>query len=402
MDKKSDGVLYPMPLSPAFKDYLWGGQRLVDEFGKNTDLRPVAESWELSCHPDGRSIVGDGAYAGMALADVLEKYPQFVGPVGRLGTGRRSGGGASGGSADGSSANGGAGGSGTGGDASNGAGGSDTSVSTGAFPILIKLIDAKQNLSLQVHPDDDYARLHEGGSMGKNEAWYVIDCEPGARLILGLKEDAPTDKIPELIKSGAILEYANSVPVKPGDCYYVPAGLLHAIGGGALIAEVQQSSNITYRVHDYGRVGADGKPRELHTMQASAVVNSALRARNGADGAVVRNCGGCRATKLVDWRFFNLDLLEFGGGSGGIDGGNGSDSGGDGAVSLECAGSFHALLVIQGEFTIEGGDTAHRTLNAGKGACVFLPHGIGSYTVRPYGGGGGSRSGSGKILLTTL
>ena len=311
----------PMLLAPVFKDRIWGGDRLAREFGKMTALRPIAESWELSCHPDGLSIIRTGEYAGRTLAEAIDAHPGWAGP------------GCSG---------------------------------AAGFPILVKLIDAKQNLSLQVHPGDAYARAHENDN-GKNEAWYVVDCEPDARLILGLKADIDAGEIASRLRDGTILECVNYEPVKPGDCYCVPAGLLHAICGGVLIAEVQQSSNVTYRVHDYGRLGADGKPRKLHIEQAADVVNGELRVANCADGAAVRVLEGYSDTELVNWRFFKLNKLDIGG-----------------SASLCCgSGGFHSLLVTGGDFTVEADGCP--PVAAHKGGCVFIPSGLGAYTLRGHG-----------------
>ena len=330
MDKSSENEnnpgRYPMLMLPAFKDYIWGGDRLPNEFGKVTGLRPVAESWEVSCHPDGPSVVANGAYSGRPLAAVLDERPEWIAP-GSAGASR--------------------------------------------FPILIKLIDARQNLSLQVHPNDVYARARENDN-GKNEAWYIIDCKPGAGLIMGLRDVAGNEGIPEMIANGAILEHAVTVPVKPGDCYLVPAGLLHSICGGVLIAEVQQSSNVTYRVYDYGRVGADGKPRRLHVERAADVIDGALRARNCADFAVARRCDGYDLTPLADWPFFKLSALDI-----------------DGAAAVACDASFHALLATDGAFVISC--PAALDVAAAKGDSVFIPAGLGKYTI----------AGRGRVLLAT-
>ena len=347
----------PMLLSPAFKDYIWGGDRLIREFGKKTELRPVAESWELSCHPDGLSAIASGIYKGRTLADVLDEHPGWII------TGNEN--------------------------------------ASAGFPVLIKFIDARLDLSLQVHPGDDYAKKHENDN-GKNEAWYVIDCDPGTSLILGLKNNLPEGGVPGLLKDGAILNYVNNVPVKPGDCFIVPAGLLHAIRGGALIAEVQQSSNVTYRVYDYGRTGPDGKPRKLHTERAAAVIDASARVSNAADTAMTTPRDGYRITDLIGWQFFRLSRVDV-----------------SGAARLRGGNAFQALLVIAGELTVEygvpagngnggsvsipndnnagisqhiAGDASHISVSAGKGACVFIPAGFGEYYLR----------GCGQALLTTI
>ena len=317
----------PMLLSPAFKDYIWGGDRLVKEYGKKTDMRPVAESWELSCHPDGYSHIASGAYKGRTLAGVLGERPDWV--------------------ATGAAAR-----------------------AYSGFPILIKLIDAKRDLSLQVHPNDDYAKKYENDN-GKNEAWYVIDCEPGSSLILGLGENMPEGGVSALLKDESILKYVRDVPVKPGDCFCVPAGLLHAIRGGVLIAEVQQSSNVTYRVFDYGRTGPDGRPRQLHTNHAARVIDASARAGNAAENAVTRQFDGYRAADLIDWPYFKLSRIDV-----------------NGVARLLCGDTFQALLVVDGELAVE----SEVSLAAEKGACVFIPAGLGRYALR----------GRGQALITTI
>ena len=216
-------------LSPCFKDYLWGGTRLRDEFGKNCSLDRIAESWELACHKDGNCTVAGGEYDGMTLE-------QYINTKGRqvMGT---------------------------------------SCEHDKVLPLLVKLIDAKSDLSVQVHPDDEYAMRTEG-EPGKTEMWYVIDCARGAELIYGFKEKVTSEQFAKMIKDNTLLEYVNRVRVKKGDVFFIPSGTLHAIGKGILIAEIQQNSNTTYRVYDYGRVGADGKPRELHINKAIDVTNT--------------------------------------------------------------------------------------------------------------------------------
>jgi mannose-6-phosphate isomerase len=310
-------MMYPLKLIPAFKDYLWGGTRLAEEYGKNTPLRPVAEAWELSCHPDGPSVAANGFLAGQTLTAVLASYPTWSG---------------------------------------------ETIPGDGfpkEFPILVKLIDAAADLSLQVHPDDDFARRVEG-QQGKNEMWYIIDREPGAKIILGFREPISPDKMRESIADNTILNLVNAIEVEPGDCYCIPAGMLHAIGGGILVAEVQQSSNITYRVYDYDRKGADGQPRPLHIDKAVAVTNSALTAAKSAFGAEARE--GCTVEKLCDWRYFSAYRCTI-----------------DGQARL-CAGdeSFHGILCLEGSLALKwAGDK----LPLAKGETVFVPAGLGEYVL---------------------
>jgi mannose-6-phosphate isomerase len=325
---------------PAFKDYLWGGERLVAEYGKRTGMRPVAESWELSCHPDGPSAIANGPLAGLTLAQAIKAHPEYVGDMA-------------------------------------------APEYAGEFPVLVKLIDAKQKLSLQVHPDDAYAREREN-SLGKNEMWYVVDCEPGASLILGLSHAMGKAEIAAAIKSNAILGHANTVPVSPGDCFCVPAGMLHAIGAGIVIAEIQQNSNITYRVYDYGRAGADGKPRPLHVERAADVIDAGLSAANSSRGAPCRERGGCAETALADWRFFRVSRICV-------------SAGADSPAAFSCGrDSFHSLLVLDGALELAWGDGAV-ACSAGVGTGVGMggDAGAGASGGCDVGAGAGDSGGNG-------
>ena len=215
-------------LSPIFKESLWGGTRLKEEYDKRSDFDTIAESWELSAHPAGRSIVASGRRKGLHFANYLSK-------LGKEYWGWKC----------------------------------DTN---NAFPVLIKFIDARDNLSIQVHPDDEYA-LEVEGEYGKNEMWYIMDSEEGAGLYCGFKEDISKGEVEERIRNNTILEVLNWVETKPGDVFFIPAGTVHAIGAGNLICEVQQSSNSTYRLYDYGRKDKFGRERELHLDKALDVIN---------------------------------------------------------------------------------------------------------------------------------
>ncbi len=215
----------PLFLKGTVKDYLWGGQRLRELFGKESDSEIIAESWELSCHEDGCSVIMNGRDKGLTLTEYLKKH----GEEKILGRDCRR---------------------------------------LENLP-LIKLIDAREPLSVQVHPDDHYA--HEKGyPCGKTEMWYVLDAEPEAKLIYGVNRELTRQEFREHIEKGTLEEILQYVPVKKGDVFFIPAGTLHAIGKGILIAEVQQNSNLTYRVYDYNRRDADGNLRELHIEDAVA------------------------------------------------------------------------------------------------------------------------------------
>jgi len=218
----------PFLLNPSGKDYLWGGQRLNTEFEKNIDLNPLAETWECSTHPDGPSYVASGEFKGASLVDVIKEHLEYLGT-------RHNG---------------------------------ETEL-----PILIKFIDAKSDLSVQVHPTDEYARTYENGQLGKTEMWYVLDASRDAKLIYGLRQDCTENEVRDAIKTGALSKYLQTVPVKKDDLFFIESGTIHAIGAGCLIAEIQENSNITYRLYDYERVDKDGKKRELHVDQAMKVAN---------------------------------------------------------------------------------------------------------------------------------
>lgn len=221
----NDGNM-PLLLRPSGKDYLWGGSRLNDEFEKGINLSPVAETWECSTHPDGPSYVVGGEFAGMKLAEVLRNHPEYLGERHRGMT---------------------------------------------ELPILIKFIDAKKDLSVQVHPTDEYAREHEKGQLGKTEMWYVLDAGRDAKLVYGLKRDSSEAEMRKAIANGTLMNYLQQVPVRKDDLFFIEAGTIHAIGAGTLVAEIQENSNLTYRMYDYDRTRKDGKKRELHIDKALKV-----------------------------------------------------------------------------------------------------------------------------------
>ena len=247
-----------LKLTPSCKDYLWGGSRLRTDFGIKSDLEPLAEAWVLSCHPDGPSYLPDST----TLAAYIAAHP------GCLGT---------------------------------------DCDRFEQFPILTKFIDAKQNLSVQVHPSNEYA-LEKEHQYGKTEMWYVLDCVPGAYLYYGFTHEISKEELAERIKNNTLTEVLNAVPVHKGDCFFIPSGTLHAICQGIVIAEVQQNSNVTYRVYDYGRVGADGKPRALHIEKALDVTRCDIVTRP-VEPQTTEVMGGERIS-LIDGDFFKLTRLN--------------------------------------------------------------------------------------------
>ena len=286
-------------LSPAFMDYLWGGTKLRDVYGKKCDYDIIAESWELSAHPAGNSVVASGRHKGLSFSRYLETVGKKV-----LGW---------------------------------------KCAPLQAFPLLIKFIDAKQNLSVQVHPDDDYA-LENENEYGKNEMWYVIDAEEGAGLYVGFNRNIEREEVERRVQDNTIIDVLNFYPTTPGDVFFIPAGTVHAIGEGNLICEIQQSSNTTYRLYDYGRVDKFGNFRELHLDKALDVLNYKkyepvkLEEENGK----------------VRCKYFEVQFIEIGG-----------------SEELEFEDdSFHAIVCIKGEGRIGIED---QILTIGKGETIFIP-----------------------------
>ena len=287
-------------LYPACKNYIWGGDRLIKKYGKKCDDRTCAESWELSFHPDGLTRTADGK----TLTEVL--------PADQLG---------------------------------------ENCGNFPYFPVLVKLIDAKSDLSVQVHPSDEYADSH-GLGYGKTEMWYVVDAEPGACLYIGFNEELDDDKIKKAADDGTLQKYLNKVEVKPGDAFLIPAGTVHAIGAGCLICEIQQNSNITYRLYDYNRKDKNGSKRELHTDQALAVINKS---------AGVLRCADMKTDDgniLFATKYFTAYKLDINGRR----------------IIKSDKGSFRCITCVSGEGEIDGG-----IINAGDS--FFIPAGEDEYVL---------------------
>ncbi len=309
---------YPLSLLPVSREILWGGRRLKDAYGKSAPFEKLAESWELTVRPDGQSRIRNGFFAGMTLGDYLAKDPTLVSP--RY-AGER-------------------------------------------FPLLIKLIDAADRLSVQVHPDDRYALPHEG-ELGKTEMWYIVEAQPGARLVYGLKDGVTREAFAEAVRAGRTMETLREVEVHAGETYFIPSGQIHAIGAGILIAEIQQSSNVTYRVYDYDRRQADGSLRQLHTEKALDVT----RIRTEAEIDALRFAHGAHApTTLADCAYFRVDKPAL-------------------PAALDAADGFLALLCVGGEGAIECEGERYPIR---RGESYFIPCGTAPCTL----------TGSAEILVS--
>lgn len=300
--------MYPLLLKPETKDYLWGGTKLKNEYGFHNDSDILAEGWMLSCHKDGTNIILNGDLKGKSLSEAINVF----------------------------------------GKASLGSNAEKFSY----FPLLIKLIDANKKLSIQVHPDNAYALEHEG-EYGKTEMWYVVDCEEGAELIYGFKKEVSKEEFKERIKNNTLTEITNNVKVHKGDIFFMEAGTLHAIGGGILIAEVQQNSNTTYRVSDYGRLDAKGNPRPLHIDKAIEVTKREIPNVPYGQIGQIEYIGNNKLRTLSECEFFKTKLLQL------------SDK-----YILKNTDSFVSAVVLEGNLKLCWQD---ETLNLKKGDSVFIP-----------------------------
>lgn len=310
-------MLYPLKLQAPLKDYLWGGTKLKSQFHKKTQLEKVAESWELSCHKDGSSVIVNGEYQGMTLPDYIEKIGKGV-----LGK---------------------------------------NSEAFTYFPILIKIIDAADNLSVQVHPENEYA-LKVEGEYGKTEMWYIVDCDEDASLLYGFKEQISKDEFKQRIENNTLLEVCNQVPVKKGDVFFIDAGTLHAIGKGIVIAEIQQNSNTTYRIYDYGRVGVDGRPRQLHVEKAMDVTQLIPPTKPTKAMATMNFFADYDMALLAKSEYFTVYNFN---------------------IKKQCnfiadETSFQSILVLDGNLTLVYLD---QTLALTKGDSVFIPANMGEYKL---------------------
>ena len=309
----------PLKLIPTYKDYIWGGTKLKTKYGKKTEISLVAESWELSCHKDGLSTICGGEFDGETLASVIESNPDILG----------------------------------------------TYCKDNELPILIKLIDAADNLSVQVHPNDEQAKEWEGQN-GKTEMWYVVEADDDAKITFGVSEDIDKEKLQKEIQNKSVESVLNTVGSKKGDVFFVEAGTIHAIGKGNIIAEIQQNSNVTYRLYDYGRKGKDGKERELH-------IEKGVKAANCKEVDVKKIPVCSDGTRLLgSCEYFAVKEVRL----------NGEKT------FIADEKSYHALVVTDGALEISCEEYCEK-LSAGQ--TVFVPANLGEYTL----------SGTATVLLTT-
>ncbi|MBO7156229.1 MAG: class I mannose-6-phosphate isomerase [Clostridia bacterium] len=297
--------LRPLKLKPAVRSYIWGGTKLKEFWGKESDTETIAECWELSMYTDSNSIIDDPAFYDYTLEQLQHNYPEFFG---------------------------------------------DKVNDHSKFPILVKLLDASADLSIQVHPDDAYAMAREGGQLGKNEVWYIADAEEDAAIYYGFNRDLSKEEAIDAIVNGNITDYLNRCPVKKGDYFFVPAGTVHALQKGVTVIEVQQSSDITYRVYDYGRKDKAGNARKLHIREALDVMNlTKCELPEIVEPRVLDNGSSIRV--LTKNAYFTTKEVKIT----------------DGEYLIYNEESFVTFTVADGEGEFEGGDKIH------KGETWFIP-----------------------------
>ncbi len=303
-----------LKLRPSGKDYFWGGTRLKEEYGKKFDIDPVAESWECSVHPDGPSYITNGRYEGCTLAELLKKHPEYLG----------------------------------------------TKIENGELPVLVKFIDAKEKLSVQVHPDDAYAWENEKQN-GKTEMWYIIDADEGASIIYGFKHHVTPEIIKRSISKGNLDKDLQKIEVHKGDVFFVPAGTVHGIGKGIFLAEIQESSNLTYRVYDYDRVDRTGKSRELHFEKAIQVMDMKATPEIHQKPHLVHYYVGGSKEVLCRCKYFETERIQIA----------------TGCTFYVLDNSFQILMCMDGYGEIQAIEEGQESIRFKKGDTLFLPAGIG-------------------------
>ncbi|HET7657116.1 MAG TPA: mannose-6-phosphate isomerase, class I [Bacillales bacterium] len=301
----------PIFFKPHFQERIWGGKALRDRFNYDIPSEKTGECWAVSAHPHGQSIVQNGMFAGLTLGELWKEHREIFG-----------------------------------------------NRKEKTFPLLVKIIDAARDLSVQVHPDDHYAREHEDGELGKNECWYVIDCEPDSELVLGHHAESQ-ESLKRMIDQGQWDQLLRKIKISPGDFIHVPSGTVHAIPAGALILETQQSSDSTYRVYDYDRTDDNGQKREIHLKKALDVIE--VPHKDSHFEPDVHTIGGTTITTFIESEYFTVSRWEL-----------------DGEATLDQDEDFLLVSILDGEGEIRanGQDFPFK-----KGDHFLLPDGLGKFDV---------------------
>lgn len=314
---------YPLLFKPNLHSVVWGGKQLRPYKGLEPSDELIGESWEVSAVPTSTSIVCNGAWAGKDLISVINEHPEAI------------------------------------------LGKAVNEKYHGKLPLLVKFIDAKRDLSIQVHPNDEMA-MREHGKMGKSEMWYVIKADEGAHLYAGFKQEITPEEYQQRIANGTITEVLADHQVKPGDVFYLPAGRVHAICGGILLAEVQQSSDVTYRIFDYNRPGLDGKPRELHTELAAKALDYHVEENYRTEYSETPD----RAVHIIDSHYFDVRVMEV-----------------NKPIhrNLIKYDSFIITMCIEGDCKIKVRSTGDEVI-LNEGCSALIPAAIADYDVSPLNG----------------
>ncbi len=310
--------MYILLFEPNYQERVWGGQKLQTTFHKEVPFLHTGESWEVACHDNGHALIKNGPLQGMRLRDAIDAHPEAM-----MG---------------------------------------DVKSKDEKFPLLLKFIDAKDQLSVQVHPEDEYAFIHENGELGKTEAWYIVEAEPGAKLIVGLKEGVTKQIFMDAIGSNSLEDVLNEVAVQKGDVINIPAGLIHAIGTGILLAEVQQNSDTTYRVYDWGRVGLDGVAREMHVDKSLAVIDFEGKHATALVEGLKKSYEGYELITYIENKYFTLEKLVVS-----------SD-----AKFSKAVDQFELFMCVEGEVTVSCEDNVVRIVS---GDSFMIPACISKYEI---------------------
>lgn len=315
--------MYPLKFRPILKSVVWGGEKIAPFKEITTDQHNIGESWELSGVKGNESVVANGEYAGRTITELVHEFKgRLIGQKNYEKTGDQ-------------------------------------------FPLLIKFIDAKQDLSIQVHPDDELAAARHNGSKGKTEMWYVVAADKDAHLMSGLTQNITPDEYEQRVNNHTITDVLHDYKVAPGDVFFLPAGRIHSIGSGSFIAEIQQTSDITYRIYDFGRLGLDGKPRELHTELAKAAIDYTVY----PDYKTSYEKEADKENVLVDCSYFTTSMYE-------LDRPFTRD--------LKDMDSFLVVICIAGKGTLKDAEGNEVTMHQGE--TVLVPADCTEVTFTPEGG----------------
>lgn len=308
--------LYPLKFKPILKEKIWGGEKLNDYFNKASDSKKIGESWEISTVPEDISVISNGAFKGQSLQELLETHKYNL--IGK----------------------------------------NNYQIFGNDFPLLIKFIDAKEDLSIQLHPDDTLAKKRHN-SFGKTEMWYVIQADKDANLIVGFNKKMDKETYLKHLEDKTLTQILNFDKIKEGDTYFIEAGRVHAIGAGVLLAEIQQTSDVTYRVYDWGRKDSDGNERELHNTIAIDAFNFNLKDDFRVDYRKDKN----RSNEMVSCPFFTTNYLDI-----------------DSDIEMKnTKDSFLIYMCVDGEVEVLT-DTATEVIS--KGETILIPAAIERFTLK--------------------